>query len=265
MRRVQEGAGSWRLTSRVGESLFDGWHGLGYYVCWPPALLSACDDEPQPATTTPTANAPAPESTPTAMSVPTPEPITTSASPAATSTRLSRASLEQSPVIVKVIAAPGSNAMLVLLSEFVHVRGDIWLDTSGGPTANADGGGSRTLMFEAGDLTGTVEVHGVGYGPGAALRDIHGNDAQIGFQPMRWTIGDKPLVWDTSADASACSGTGSMGRTLQTTGGTLSISLALRVQSCASVSMTETYMRRCRHGRSDRGHHPEVAGRQVRA
>ena len=49
--------------------------------------------------------------------------------------------------------------------------------------------------------------------------------------------------------ASACSGTGSMGRTLQTTGegggGTLSISFALRVQSCASVSVTETYMRRC--------------------
>ena len=166
------------------------------------ALLSACGDEPQPATTTPTANAPAPESTPTATSVPTPEPITTSASPAATSTHLSRAALEQSPVIVKVIATPGSNAMLVLLSEFVHVRGDIWLDTSGGPTANADGGGSRVLMFEAGDLTGTVEVHGVGYGPGTALRDIHGNDAHIGFQPMRWTIGDKPLVWDTGTDAS---------------------------------------------------------------
>ena len=107
------------------------------------------------------------------------------------------------PTIVDVTAEPGSNAVLVRLSKTVYVRGDIWLDTSGGPTANADGGGSRMLMFEAGDLTGSVEVQGVGYGPGAALRDIDGKDAQIGFQPVRWTIGDKPLMWDTGTDPSS--------------------------------------------------------------
>ena len=58
-------------------------------------------------------------------------------------------------------------------------------------------------MFEAGDLTGSVEVHGVAYGSGAALRDIHGSDAEISFQPIRWTIGDKPATWETGTDPSS--------------------------------------------------------------
>ena len=107
------------------------------------------------------------------------------------------------PTVVDLTAEPGSNAVLVRLSKTVYVRGDIWLDTSGGPTANADGGGSRTLVFNAGDLTGTVEVQGVGYGPGAALRDIHGSDSEINFQPVRWTIGDKPATWETGTDPSS--------------------------------------------------------------
>ena len=107
------------------------------------------------------------------------------------------------PTVVDLTAEHGSNAVLVRLSKTVYVRGDIWLDTSGGPTANADGGGSRTLVFNAGDLTGTVEVQGVGYGPGAALRDIHGSDSEINFQPVRWTIGDKPATWETGTDPSS--------------------------------------------------------------
>ena len=107
------------------------------------------------------------------------------------------------PTIVDVTAEPGSNAVLVRLSEIVHIRGDIWLDTSDGPTANADGGGSKTLVFDAGGLTGSVEVQGVGYGPGAALRDIDGNDAETRFQPTRWTVGDKPAAWDAVTDHSS--------------------------------------------------------------
>ena len=165
------------------------------------ALLSACDDEP---TTTPTAMpVETPElipatstSTPTSTAMPTP-------THTATPTRLSQAASERSPMIVEVTAEPGSNAVLVRLSKTVYVRGDIWLDTSGGPTANADGGGSRMLMFKAGDLTGSVEVQGVSYGPGAALRDIHGSDAVISLQPIRWTIGDKPATWETGMDPSS--------------------------------------------------------------
>ena len=107
------------------------------------------------------------------------------------------------PTVVDLTAEPGSNAVLVRLSKTVYVRGDIWLDTSGGHTANADRGGSRMLMFEAGDLTGSVEIHGVAYGSGAALRDIHGSDAEISFQPIRWTIGDKPATWETGTDPSS--------------------------------------------------------------
>ena len=107
------------------------------------------------------------------------------------------------PTVVDLTAEPGSNAVLVRLSKTIYVRGDIWLDTSSGPTANADGGGSRTLVFNAGDLTGTVDVQGVGYGPGAALRDIHGSDSETNFQPVRWTIGDKPATWETGTDPSS--------------------------------------------------------------
>ena len=130
---------------------------------------------------------PAPTATPhIPTATPTPETTTTSVSPVSTQTRLSQAALDQRPMIVEVTAEPGSNAVLVRLSKTVYVRGDIWLDTSGGHTANADRSGSRMLMFEAGDLTGSVEVHGVAYGSGAALRDIHGSDAEISFQPIRW-------------------------------------------------------------------------------
>ncbi len=58
-------------------------------------------------------------------------------------------------------------------------------------------------MFEAGDLTDSVEVQGVGYGPGAALRDIHGSDAVISLQPIRWTTGDKLATWETGTDPSS--------------------------------------------------------------
>ena len=194
------------------------------------ALLSACGDEP---TTTPTAMPvetpaliPATSTTtpisdrPTAMPVETPAliPATSTTTPTsdrptatamptpthiATPTRLSQATFERIPTIVEVTAEPGSNAVLVRLSKTVYVRGNIWLDTSGGPTANADGSGNRMLTFKAGDLTGSVEVQGVGYGRGAALRDIHGSDAEISLQPMRWTIGDKPATWETDTDPSS--------------------------------------------------------------
>ena len=171
------------MTSPVGAVVRESvrriaWAGLLYLLA--AALLSACDDEPT--------------TTPTAMPTPT---------HTATPTRLSQAAFERSPMIVEVTAEPDSNAVLVRLSKTVYVRGDIWLDTSGGPTANADGGGSRMLMFKAGDLTGSVEVQGVSYGLGAALRDIHGSDAVISLQPIRWTIGDKPVTWDTGTDPSS--------------------------------------------------------------
>ena len=159
------------------------------------AMLSACDDGSLPAIT----DLPTNIQTPTA----TPETTTTSASPVSAPTPISRAALERGPMIVEVMAESGSSAVLVRFSEVIHLRGDVWLETSGGPTANADGGGSRMLMFGAGDLAGSVEVQGVGYGPGAAVRNVDGNDAESGLEPTRWTIGDKPVTWDTGTDPSS--------------------------------------------------------------
>ncbi|MCE2405266.1 MAG: hypothetical protein J4F43_08945 [Dehalococcoidia bacterium] len=138
---------------------------------------------------------------------PTPPPASTPL-PSPTSTNLSQHALLGSlsvpvPKIVGVIAETGSNAVLVRFSEVVHLRGDVWLDTSSGPTANTDVGGSKTLVFGAGDLTGSVEVQGIGYGPGAAVRDIRGNDAETGFPSMGWIIGDERIAWDTDVDSSS--------------------------------------------------------------
>ena len=97
------------------------------------------------------------------------------------------------PVIVEVVAPSASNAALLRFNHTVHVRGDIWLETSGGRSANTEFGGSKTLEFSAGELTGTVEIQGIGYGPGAALRDIDGNDAVTGLQTVMWDIGSRPV------------------------------------------------------------------------
>ena len=69
----------------------------------------------------------------------------------------------------------------MLFDQVVHMRGAVWLETSGGPSANAPGGGSRVLTFGAGDLSGVVEIEGVGLGLGAALRSIDGKDAALGL------------------------------------------------------------------------------------
>ena len=132
------------------------------------------------------ASAPSSPATPTAQSPTAPTPANTAISNVPMQT-------PPNPVVVEVVAEPASNAALVRFSHTVHVRGDIWLETSGGRSANAEAGGSKRLGFGAGELTGTVEIQGIGYGPGAALRDIDGNDVVTGLQPVMWEIGSRPV------------------------------------------------------------------------
>ena len=61
----------------------------------------------------------------------------------------------------------------------------------------------QPIRWTIGDKPASVEVQGVSYGPGTALRDIHGSDAVISLQPIRWTIGDKPATWETGTDPSS--------------------------------------------------------------
>ena len=99
------------------------------------------------------------------------------------------------PAVESVAAAPGSAEVAVGFDRVVHMRGEVWLETSGGPSANAPGGGSRVLTFGAGELSGVVEIEGVGLGLGAALRDIDGNDVNLELEPMEWRVGDGELDW----------------------------------------------------------------------
>ena len=99
------------------------------------------------------------------------------------------------PVVESVVAAPGSAEVAVRFDRVVHMRGEVWLETSGGPSANAPGGGSRVLTFGAGELSGVVEIEGVGLGLGAALRDIDGNDAVLELESVEWRVGDGELDW----------------------------------------------------------------------
>ena len=85
------------------------------------------------------------------------------------------------PRIEGIFAGPGSGEVAVLFDQVVHMRGEVWLLTSGGSSANAPGGGSRVLTFGAGDLSGVVQIEGVGLGLGAALRSIDGKDAALGL------------------------------------------------------------------------------------
>ncbi len=107
----------------------------------------------------------------------------------------SRPSGVAAPVVESVVAEPGSAEVAVRFDRVVHMRGEVWLETSGGPSANALGGGSRVLTFGAGGLSGVVEIEGVGLGLGAALRDIDGNDAVLGLELVEWRVGDGELDW----------------------------------------------------------------------
>ena len=123
------------------------------------------------------------------------------AAPAATSVgtpALAPASMSSgaaAPAVESVVASPGSAEVAVRFDRVVHMRGEVWLETSGGPSANAPGGGSRVLTFGVGELSGVVEIKGVGLGLGAALRDIDGNDAALGLEPVEWRVGDGELDW----------------------------------------------------------------------
>ena len=148
---------------------------------------------------------PEPISTPSSIPVetPSPTPISTPARPADVTEESLPTGSGEGLEVTEVVAQEGSNMVIVLLTEPVHVRGEMWLDTSGGPTALAEGGGSRVLVFRAGDLTGSVRIQGFGYGEGAVLRDIDGNDADTSFEPLVWSIGDQPIGWSSDEDLSA--------------------------------------------------------------
>ena len=107
-----------------------------------------------------------------------------------------------SPSVTEVVATSGVNAVLVRFSEVVHMRGDVWLETSAGATDIAHRAGSHTLVFAAGDLTGTVEVRSIAFGDGAGLRDITGNDAQTSFTSTSWAIGNNTPSASISTDTS---------------------------------------------------------------
>lgn len=94
---------------------------------------------------------------------------------------------------MEIVIEPSSSEALVRFDRAVHVRGKVWLETSGGRSDDTNVSGSKTLAFGAGELTGTIEVQGIGYGPGAALRDVDGNDAVTEFQPATWIVGDEPV------------------------------------------------------------------------
>ena len=145
---------------------------------------------------------PEPVRTPSSVPVETPSP-TPASKPAVSTMDFLPTDYYEGPGIAKVVAQDGGNMVVVLLTEPVHVRGMIWLETSGGRTAIAEGGGSRVLVFRAGNLTGSVEIQNFGYGEGAALRDIDGNDADTGFEPLDWSIGDQPIGWSSDEDPSA--------------------------------------------------------------
>ena len=107
-----------------------------------------------------------------------------------------------SPSVTEVVATSLANAVLVRFSEVVHMRGDVWLETSEGATDNAQRAGSHTLVFPAGDLTGAVDVRSIAFGDGAGLRDITGNDAETTFTSTSWTIGrNTPSVADSTDTA----------------------------------------------------------------
>ncbi len=135
-----------------------------------------------------------PSTAPTIRAVaPTQTPVTIAPAPAPTAVPSVSMQAAPNPIVVEVVAPSTSNAALVRFNHVVHVRGDVWLETSGGRSAIADVGGSKTLVFGTGELTGTVEIQGIGYGPGAVLRDIDGNDAITGFHPVMWDIGSRPV------------------------------------------------------------------------
>ena len=145
-----------------------------------------------PVTIAQQSSSPSPTATSSAPATPTAQSLTV---PGSTSTAIPNVPMQTppNPVVVDVVAESASNAAFVRFSHTVHVRGDIWLETSGGRSANAEAGGSKRLGFGAGELTGTVEIQGIGYGPGAALRDIDGNDVVTGLQPVMWEIGSRPV------------------------------------------------------------------------
>lgn len=145
---------------------------------------------------------PEPMRTPSSVPVETPSPTPTS-NPAVSTVDSLPTDYYEGPEIAKVVAQDGGSMVVVLLTEPVHVRGRIWLETSGGTTTIAEGGGSRVLVFRAGNLTGSVEIQNFGYGLGAAIRDIDGNDADTGFEPLDWSIGDQPIGWSSDEDPSA--------------------------------------------------------------
>ena len=160
------------------------------------------------------------EATLEAMATPSPVPISTPSSipveapsPTPTSTPITRPAdvteeslptdYDEGPEVARVVSRDGGNMVIVVMTQPVHIRGDIWLDTSEGPTARAEGGGSRVLVFRAGDLTGLVTIQGFGYGKGAAIRDIDGNDANTEFEHLDWSVGDEPVSWSSDEDPSA--------------------------------------------------------------
>ena len=148
---------------------------------------------------------PEPTGTPSPVSMETPTPAPTRIPTKVTAVRAESllTGSDEGPMIVKVVAQDGSNMVIVLMTEPVHIRGDIWLDTSGGPTALAEGGGSEVLVFRAGSVAGSVKIRGFGFGRGAALRDIDGNDAGTDFEAIDWSIGNRPIEWASGEDASA--------------------------------------------------------------
>ena len=150
----------------------------------PPVTVAPTASPPTPlATTVSTPSAPP---NPTAQSGREPAPAATAAPSVATK-------VAPNPVVVEVVIEASSNEALVRFDRPVHVRGEIWLETSGGRSDNTDVTGSKTLAFDAGELTRIVEIRGIGYGSGAALRDIDGNDALTEFQPATWVVGNRPM------------------------------------------------------------------------
>ena len=127
----------------------------------------------------------------------------------------------QRPRITAVMAQDRTKAVLIHFNEVVHIRGQVRLQTSGGPTAPAADevslklnnmaykatvtpGGSRTLRFPAGpNMKNTLHIQGITLDPGAAVRDEDGNDANTKLEtPIPWNPGKlEPQIPDNWAKA----------------------------------------------------------------
>ena len=128
---------------------------------------------------------------------------------------------DQRPRINAVMAQDRAKAVLVHFNEVVYVRGEIRLQTSGGPTAPAADavtlrldneaykalvtpGGTSILRFPAGpNMENTVHIQGITLESGAAVRDEESNDADTRLETaIPWNPGPlEPQIPDDWARA----------------------------------------------------------------